>query len=603
MKSIRNLFYIPALALAVLGGCSDDGADGSKFASDGREINFSTWTDRQAKASVTTQSTLTSFTVAAWGHPAGSAYDSYVLNGVTVTRGETAGASSWDYFPKASWPTEGQVDFFAYSPASSVNITTGLKGPGTTPASGGPAIAYTVPGFVGDSKTADQQEDLLVTKNVNQENPSTPAPVALNFKHALSRVIFKAQNLSTTKTYVIKELALTNLKTTGTLNLTDLPDGNDPIVYQPVGTGYQTFWTGQTGKQTYKADLGSTQVHVPYSAKPADFTDVTNASNGLMVLPQITDLGSFSDGKEMGIMATTVDEDILPYLTATIAEVVATPLGDVVGDAKTFYFRLHDPFDYDAGIVFEAGRQYTFQLTLGASGMAGYGIEFSMPTVSDFDDIEQIVPTPTPITYNIGDPYTVDGLDGVVYALEGAAPSKHGYALALVSGKLRDNAATDVSSWSTNPWNSLNTYLTTTSPGAFPFYDNLASINGSNESGNWQIMPVFTTGVGTTTDVSTWIDTYPPLTSSTVNAQMMEWFRSHVSQSSYSGRESHFVKVEPGGVFSSTSDMGLRWLIIVFNPATPDIAEEVRISYWDGMGFSGSYTSGDSLPGLVIVKF
>ncbi|GHT02693.1 hypothetical protein AGMMS49525_06560 [Bacteroidia bacterium] len=173
---------------------------------------------------------MTSFTTSAWSHPDGAVstanpYNGYVLDGVTVTRGE-AGAGSTDYFPKANWPTKDSVDFFAYSPASSVNVTTGLKqaSTATPPPVAGPEIKYTVQRWDGDSQV-NPQEDFMVTKSVDLTFASSPS-VQLNFKHALSRIVFKAQNQNKNKTYVIKELALSNLKSKGTLNLLDsVPNG------------------------------------------------------------------------------------------------------------------------------------------------------------------------------------------------------------------------------------------------------------------------------------------------------------------------------------------------------------------------------------------
>ncbi|GHT09244.1 hypothetical protein AGMMS49525_18270 [Bacteroidia bacterium] len=152
------------------------------------------------------------------------------------------------------------MDFFAYSPASSVNVTVGLKqAPSvTTPPATGPEIKYTVPGWNG----VDQQEDFMVTKSVDLAfNPSN-LTVQLNFKHALSRIVFKAQNQNKNKTYLIKELALSNLKSKGTLNILDsIPDAG--ATFPHVAGAYDVAWKGQSDSVTYKVDLGNTNVYVP----------------------------------------------------------------------------------------------------------------------------------------------------------------------------------------------------------------------------------------------------------------------------------------------------------------------------------------------------
>ncbi|GHT04045.1 hypothetical protein AGMMS49525_09960 [Bacteroidia bacterium] len=394
MKKKEICFSLLSL-VALSSSCATDLYQSNPLQSSGREISFKTFADKQLRASVTTAGAMTSFTTSAWSHPAGSAYDGYVLNGVTVTRGEAdgAGVNNWDYFPKASWPARDSVDFFAYSPASSVNVTAGLKKNVTTvptPPVAGPEIEYTVPGWNG----VDQQEDFMVTKSVDLTFASSPI-VQLNFKHALSRIVFKAQNQNKNKTYVIKELALSKLKSKGTLNLLDsVPNAADPFAH--VSGAYDVAWKAQHDSVTYKVDLGSTNVLVPYGTGSAssDYTAITNASNGLMVLPQETVLGAFTGstpeyGTVAEIAATPADAS---YLYATIAEV--DYLTNDTVNKRQVVFRLHDPANKAQGIVFEAGRQYTFLLTL---GLDGEEIVFSIPTVTAFKPLADIdLPEPTP---------------------------------------------------------------------------------------------------------------------------------------------------------------------------------------------------------------
>ncbi|GHT01917.1 hypothetical protein AGMMS49525_04120 [Bacteroidia bacterium] len=262
-----------------------------------------------------------------------------MLNGVTVTRGEEDGGATWDYFPKANWPAKDSVDFFAYSPASSVNVTTGLKqAPSVTiPPAAGPEIKYTVPRWDGDSQV-NPQEDFMVTKSVDLTFASSPS-AQLNFKHALSRIVFKAQNQNKNKTYVIKELALSNLKSTGTLNLLDsVPNGATGFPH--VAGAYTVSWKAQSDSVTYKVDLGSTNVYVPYSTgtASADYTAITNASSGLMVLLQETVLGA-------------------SYLYATVAEV--NYLTNDTVNTRQLVFRWCSQHIRVRGIVWVYGGAYT----------------------------------------------------------------------------------------------------------------------------------------------------------------------------------------------------------------------------------------------------
>ncbi|GHT03304.1 hypothetical protein AGMMS49525_08130 [Bacteroidia bacterium] len=322
----KQLFFSLLGLVALSSSCATDLYQNNPVQSSEREIFFKTFADKQLRASVTTAGAMTSFTTSAWSHPDAAVsttnpYNVYVLNGVTVTRGEAGGGSTWDYFPKANWPAKASVDFFAYSPASSVNVTVGLKQASsvTLPPVTGPEIEYTVPGWVGGSRPIDQQEDFMVTKNVDLTFASSPT-VQLNFKHALSRIVFKAQNQNKNKTYVIKELALSKLKSKGTLNLLDsVPNGADPFPH--VAGAYDVAWKAQSDTVTYKVDLGSTNVLVPYGTGTAgsDYTAITNASNGLMVSPQETIFGAFTGSTpEYGTVAEIDVSKLAAYIQAQL---------------------------------------------------------------------------------------------------------------------------------------------------------------------------------------------------------------------------------------------------------------------------------------------
>ncbi|GHV09501.1 hypothetical protein FACS1894162_0180 [Bacteroidia bacterium] len=112
-----------------------------------------------------------------------------------------------------------------------------------------------------------------------------------------------------------------------------------------------------------------------------------------MVMPQATVLGAFTDPtKEYGTVAE-IDASLTDatYLYATIAEV--DYLTNTTVNTQQVVFRLHDPADKALGIVFEAGKQYTFLLTLGLDGGV---ITFSVPTVTPFNESAVVDAPPAP---------------------------------------------------------------------------------------------------------------------------------------------------------------------------------------------------------------
>jgi hypothetical protein len=175
------------------------------------------------------------------------------------------------------------------------------------------------------------------------------------------------------------------LQTTGTLAMKNLPNAGNPYTYAADGISYTTAWTGLSNYQDYSVDLGTTSVHVPYSGNVDAYTNLTNESNSLMVMPQTTILGAFSTGKGQGTATEKNGSAQASYLSATIAEV--DPTTQAVANERTIYFLIPDAYASNVSIVFEAGRQYTFRLTLSGTD----GTVFESPLVSDFNSGPNVV--------------------------------------------------------------------------------------------------------------------------------------------------------------------------------------------------------------------
>ncbi|MDR1881396.1 MAG: hypothetical protein LBR26_01260, partial [Prevotella sp.] len=121
----RNLVFrfLPGLFLSgllLLSGCSQD--DVSDVPAGSRAIDFRAQGGMSSlKATTTNAYSIKSFVVSAHYSEASTwtAAADYLLRGVTVYRGED---DKWAYSPQAYFPTatDGSVEFFAYSPSSSV---------------------------------------------------------------------------------------------------------------------------------------------------------------------------------------------------------------------------------------------------------------------------------------------------------------------------------------------------------------------------------------------------------------------------------------------------------------------------------------------------
>jgi hypothetical protein len=347
---MRKIKFLTSLLIAVMfGACNNEEVLEQSVPTNGQEIEFRTLTGKPSlRASITDGNNITNFTVSAeWNME-----EIYIFNGVTVTRDENG--SSWNYYPKKMWPASGTVDFFAYSPASSVNLTQGLKDALY------PVIKYTVP-QVDLVNGHTSQEDFLIARNPGLSGGA----VELHFQHALSRVVFEARSTIKDVDFLISKIELLNLKTTGTLNLDQsaIP-AKDGFAYSNNQYDYVTLWTPEDDMQDYTVDMSATPVLVSYSV--SDYTRVIGANNALMVLPQTTRLGAtpYAGGDHFYVK---VDYKALD------------------GIRSSAYFRVMDLFgNEEAGITFEAGRQYTFQMTFDENSTGSSGIDFNV-SVEDYD--------------------------------------------------------------------------------------------------------------------------------------------------------------------------------------------------------------------------
>ncbi|GHV05596.1 hypothetical protein FACS189416_5420 [Bacteroidia bacterium] len=346
----KNLLSLSMLAIALItSSCSNDVDDGQTLAagSSGQAITFKPWANKQLR-SATTAADITDFRLLAW-EDAGSV----LINGLLVAGSGT----SWTYSPLAFWPETGLVNFYAFSPAGSSGVTSALAGQ-----SDPPSIDYELPGHsVNTSTTLAGQEDLLVTNHTNDYAHEGVAGVTLNFRHALSRILVQAKSEGINE-FVVLGVALKNIKSSGTLNLGDLPKDAAAFVYPTdnatvASPGYQTLWDTSTGTNgDLVANLPAGGVTVSGSST---YTDVIGDDDALYVIPQenvASDLTKTTD-----ITGSPSSPSSLFYIEITYkekgqadaeAKTYAVPVPAIVGDAR------------ESSIAFEMERQYTFQFEL-----------------------------------------------------------------------------------------------------------------------------------------------------------------------------------------------------------------------------------------------
>ncbi|MDH6355362.1 hypothetical protein M2132_001703 [Dysgonomonas sp. PH5-45] len=345
---MKKLFLFASAIALVFASCSnDEDLGGSAGAGDGA-IEFRTLMDKPSsnlRTAITDETSILSFTLT--GIRTGGDYNGeYLFNGEGITRGEDG---KWNYNPKRYWPKGEKIDFYAYSPSSSKNVTVGI-----TDYTSAKSITYTVPQI----SNKDAQEDFLVARSMQQNGGTNGTdPVVLNFHHALSRVMFFARTTQENVTYTIDKVELVNLNETGTLNLSGIPEENS-LTYpcQP--------WTDQSSFKTYAVDRGESPAYLLN-----DYASVLGQTNAVMVLPQATTKYD-GDGKTVpGTGKFAVKVSYKAFAGGIYYAGTATKSAEK-------YFAVNDPSDVSEPITFEMGRQYNFYLEFGDE--VGKEINFSV---------------------------------------------------------------------------------------------------------------------------------------------------------------------------------------------------------------------------------
>ncbi|MDR1882703.1 MAG: fimbrillin family protein [Prevotella sp.] len=394
----RNLVFrfLPGLflpGLLLLSGCSQD--DVSDVPAGSRAIGFRAQGGMSTlKATTASTDNIQSFVVNAhyrddvsWDN-AGK----YLLGNTTVYRkggGASGDPASWTYSPQSYFPTDdgGQVEFFAYSPAISTNVKTGLKAAMEADNSAQP-IVYEVPVPAADGSTT--QEDLLVAyEQVGSDkytDPDYTGTVNFQFRHALSRVLVAAASkLGSEIPITVTKLELRNLYKKGTLSLNGTGGSGSPVPpssYVASGwnyaatvsalSGYKIFWQNDGSKGDYAYDLPAAGVSVGEYVD--EFTPpglLTGQEQGMFVLPQTTVGNVYDDGADIA-------NEFGLYVEYTIN-------GSSTPSETTVQFSDVNKISTNS-VTFEIGRQYVLNLVFGAGKDGDTSIDLGTSiTIGDID--------------------------------------------------------------------------------------------------------------------------------------------------------------------------------------------------------------------------
>ena len=330
MKKI--LFAALAAATVALPSCSNDE---TVAVEKGAAIHFNVSSSRISRSSVVTEANINKFHM--WAN-ASNYTEGFFMNYDVTKQAD----DSWYYGDLQFWPQTGNtVDFLAVYPA---DLAVAEHNTGT--------IA-TVKGMLGDAKTnlftidytvLDGSEDFAYAANYAQQKQTTA--VQLNFRHALSQIIFKAYNSNTA---VLKEVKIKNVRVVNVANKGKFTwataSTNDKHQYNSgdmhTDTKIETEWAGgswgtwavntEAEKVAYTNNFVASEVVLNAgngaSAEAAVvLTKTDDNTGGLLLLPQtitpwnFTDSNSKTNGSYFAIECQIIDKNGIQLYPANKGE-------------------------------------------------------------------------------------------------------------------------------------------------------------------------------------------------------------------------------------------------------------------------------------------
>lgn len=254
--------------------------------------------------------------------------------------------SAWDYADPdqmAYWPTAGDVDFYAVSPAITDDLVhQGFKYDMTSTLK---TITYaTVDEYNTTSRETKTNHDVMyaVAKGLNKTNNGTTA-VQMNFKHILSQVVFKAKTTSNILEVDVKSVKIHNFVHSGTFTL-------------PAGEPAMSNWSTSPDEAVSIATVKLNAANVKTNNAVVDLSDM--ASPLMMIPQQLKKWSTYSAGTAV----SKADADNAKECYLEISMKLKQNDSYLIGSAAE-YKTVYVPFDNGTG--WEPGKRYIYTLIFG----------------------------------------------------------------------------------------------------------------------------------------------------------------------------------------------------------------------------------------------
>ena len=319
----------------------------------------------------------------------------YIEGDDIVKKGET-----WENQSGVRYWPETEVDFYAHVNAGDAFIWSGSSAP-------------TIEDFTPSTTVADQV-DLLYAVKTKQSKKDTP--VELNFRHALSQIVFNAKNTNANLYVEITGVKVANVGRSNTFTYPTTDTDSKFVSHDGTGTLLSTgagSWAELTsGAASYEVDFNA--VPVVGNNKPVDLTTANDSgkefnSQAMLLLPQTTTAWVPSGESNTPSENNTGSYFLIDCAIWNVAGTEVDKETDVQlwgegGNTK----ELSIPVAFN----WEQGKKYIYTLVFG-QGNGGYNPE------PDPDD-----PDPEPVLVPIDFEITVDDfVDGGAFEIESGLPT------------------------------------------------------------------------------------------------------------------------------------------------------------------------------------
>lgn len=394
----RYIFAGVSMAL-VLAACSKN--EVFEVNQDGNEIQYSVVANNATKAAdiYCNNNKPAEFTVFAESSD-GKTY----INGDKIT---TTDGNNWvNKSGTRFWPNDLSLDFYAIVNGT---ITWKVSAEGNAPAT---IVDYEVPTTV-----ADQQDLLYAVKTGQQKGATAEAtkPVTLNFRHALSQVVFQAKNTNENLYVEISGVKIVNVAnkntftfpTSNTDNTTLVDDNHDGSFELENEDDYKSAHWGTWATLALVSDgaAGSTvypvtfdDVVVPGKNTDATIVNLTNAdagdefnANALLLLPQTANAWNPAEVAHPGVAGNAANGSyflvncaIYNIAGESFAAGTDTPLWGTTEE--------HKEVAVPVNINWEQGKKYVYTFVFGEGG----GFDPENPDPDDNPD-----PVLVPVTFEV----------------------------------------------------------------------------------------------------------------------------------------------------------------------------------------------------------